>query len=247
MVEILERYIKELDLKLDEKSKNDIIKKTNNEIEKYKNFYDVTMQEATNLKKYYFIGMVLAKNFTNKKPDIYAAMIDFMYDILVDRLLIDNDEFVNRTINKILITILKGKVEEKFGEYGIYFVFNSIIRFFGGYERGCNNLKNKLVMLKKDISEVLNVCDFEKSNNIRLDFEFFDDEKKLIEENKFPFYIYRYMLSDKYKKNFYANFKNKVMYIKYEGEIDKNEIKKVVEVEIDDSILFLDKLRVENA
>jgi len=253
---VLDEYIRHLNTEIKTPTKTLVIDNTSEMIKRYKKLFYVDMQEANLLKKYYFTGLSLAKVLSDKKQDVYVVMLDYLNDVLYEKIPLESKEFYNRTLKKIAISILEDRVEKDFGEYGIYYVFSSLIRY---YEDVCmqNDVGLQVKKVNQKYLRLLNMetillqlkgslCEDDEDGKKILRFECNNYELKQLESfisteaqsQKSLFCIYRYMLEDRYKSDDLIlsvkdkqNSKTYTVVAKYFGEKDIEDIKETKAVE----------------
>jgi len=254
---VLDEYINHLNTEIKTPTKTLVIDNSLEMIERYKKLFYVDMQEANLLKKYYFVGLSLAKVLDDKKQDVYLLMLDYLNDVLYEKIPLESKEFYDRTLKKIAISILEDRVEEDFGEYGIYYVFSSLIRYYEDVCMEDDTLSLQVKKVNKKYSKLLNMetivlqlkdslCKDNKDDKKIFDFECNNYELKQLESfistevqsQKPLFCIYRYMLKDRYKSDDLIlsvkdkqNNKTYTVVARYFGEKDIEDIKETKAVE----------------
>lgn len=259
----------ESSLLLHSTQKEKLTKSTEQKINHYKNLFNITMKESNLLKKYYFSGIVLSDYYGGiYKKNILFIMLDFLNDILYEKVPLESDEFYNRTFKKVVLSIVEDRVKEDFGDYGIYFLFSSLIRYYedvltvdddvinadiSKVHKNCKKMNNIIKKLKDYI------CIEDEFEDIPpQEFELLDGEMSLLEghlkseENK-NLYIYRYMIDKRYKlenlllrTSCKSSSKRFILHCSYLGSCDIFKIPKgaVIDEFMKDGILLLDKILV---
>ena len=99
------------------------------EILLYKRFFNVEIKRENVLKRLYFSAFTL-NEFIHKEYQelLFKLMIVYIFSYLKKKGVKISNEFKKRTLQKIIMCIKFDKINSFFGEYGLYFLFNALLR-----------------------------------------------------------------------------------------------------------------------
>jgi len=106
-----------------------VVKKATNEINLYKNIYNIKMQQPNGLKKLYFTTLVLEDIvYEQYKTTLYKSFFLIVFSYFKSKEIELSDNFKKRTFSKIEITISYNQHKTYFGKYGLYFILSALLR-----------------------------------------------------------------------------------------------------------------------
>jgi len=133
------------------------IRTTELKIELYGRFFDVDIKEPNILKLLYFCAKSLETYLKAiYKQDIKKLMLLLMQSYLKEFYKIQNNitnDFFDRTCKKIEQAIIFDKEKDIYGEYGIYTIFISLVRFKSSFEVSDNAPYQEYKDIKTEIKQ----------------------------------------------------------------------------------------------